>query len=137
MLSCTIVFCSLVSLIVCFFFFKQKTAYEMRISDWSSDVCSSDLHGDLRNALGRHGGLVEEDAPEVIAVRKDLVLVGQIGPARIHQVNARQPIMLCDFLGPQVIIDGQRDRKSVVEGMSVSGRVDLGGRRILKKQTTK
>src|SRR3546814_9807756 len=28
----------------CFFFFKQKTAYEMRISDWSSDVCSSDLH---------------------------------------------------------------------------------------------
>src|SRR3546814_1681011 len=30
--------------VVCFvFFFKQKTAYEMRISDWSSDVCSSDL----------------------------------------------------------------------------------------------
>src|SRR3546814_6207345 len=28
---------------VFFFFFKQKTAYEMRISDWSSDVCSSDL----------------------------------------------------------------------------------------------
>src|SRR3546814_5439597 len=27
------------------FFFKQKTAYELRISDWSSDVCSSDLHG--------------------------------------------------------------------------------------------
>src|SRR3546814_1025770 len=27
----------------CLFFFKQKTAYEMRISDWSSDVCSSDL----------------------------------------------------------------------------------------------
>src|SRR3546814_2135041 len=31
--------------IFCFFFFKQKTAYEMRISDWSSDVCSSDLNG--------------------------------------------------------------------------------------------
>src|SRR3546814_3100396 len=31
-----------------FFFFKQKTAYEMRISDWSSDVCSSDLP---RNAM--------------------------------------------------------------------------------------
>src|SRR3546814_3414499 len=30
---------------VCLFFFKQKTAYEMRISDWSSDVCSSDLSG--------------------------------------------------------------------------------------------
>src|SRR3546814_6069632 len=31
------------SLLFVFFFFKQKTAYEMRISDWSSDVCSSDL----------------------------------------------------------------------------------------------
>src|SRR3546814_8403942 len=29
--------------VMCFFFFKQKTAYEMRTSDWSSDVCSSDL----------------------------------------------------------------------------------------------
>src|SRR3546814_4525164 len=37
--------------LVCFFFFKQKTAYEMRISDWSSDVCSSDLRG--RRKLGR------------------------------------------------------------------------------------
>src|SRR3546814_4063181 len=32
-------------LVAVFFFFKQKTAYEMRISDWSSDVCSSDLAG--------------------------------------------------------------------------------------------
>src|SRR3546814_2049869 len=32
-----------------FFFFKQKTAYEMRISDWSSDVCSSDLGIDRNN----------------------------------------------------------------------------------------
>src|SRR3546814_7858422 len=32
----------------CVFFFKQKTAYEMRISDWSSDVCSSDLPDPLR-----------------------------------------------------------------------------------------
>src|SRR3546814_9776404 len=37
-----------------FFFFKQKTAYEMRISDWSSDVCSSDLY--LQAA--RHDALV-------------------------------------------------------------------------------
>src|SRR3546814_6723426 len=32
-------------LLFCFFFFKLKTAYEWRISDWSSDVCSSDLGG--------------------------------------------------------------------------------------------
>src|SRR3546814_6983255 len=35
--------CSIVECVIFFFFFKQKTAYEMRISDWSSDVCSSDL----------------------------------------------------------------------------------------------
>src|SRR3546814_3430801 len=35
------------SVLVIFFFFKQKTAYEMRISDWSSDVCSSDLKATL------------------------------------------------------------------------------------------
>src|SRR3546814_1397274 len=36
-------FCFVVRGCFSFFFFKQKTAYEMRISDWSSDVCSSDL----------------------------------------------------------------------------------------------
>src|SRR3546814_1808333 len=43
-----------------FFFFKQKTAYEMRISDWSSDVCSSDLAGGLPRRAARtlgSGGL--------------------------------------------------------------------------------
>src|SRR3546814_21015609 len=42
--------------IVFLFFFKQKTAYEMRISDWSSDVCSSDLRESLRlrQARGSH-----------------------------------------------------------------------------------
>src|SRR3546814_1230587 len=39
-----------------FFFFKQKTAYEMRISDWSSDVCSSDLS----SVVGRHHQLVRK-----------------------------------------------------------------------------
>src|SRR3546814_3861814 len=34
-------------IIAFFFFFKQKTAYEMRISDWSSDVCSSDLDPEM------------------------------------------------------------------------------------------
>src|SRR3546814_13410159 len=44
-------------LFVVFFFFKQKTAYEMRISDWSSDVCSSDLHlsvSEDRAIVARH-----------------------------------------------------------------------------------
>src|SRR3546814_1766131 len=38
-----------------FFFFKQKTAYEMRISDWSSDVCSSDLPTSLQLAAETSG----------------------------------------------------------------------------------
>src|SRR3546814_5906222 len=38
---------------MCFFFFNQKTAYDMSISDWSSDVCSSDLAARRR----RHAGL--------------------------------------------------------------------------------
>src|SRR3546814_17396088 len=36
---------------ILFFVFKQKTAYDMRISDWSSDVCSSDLHGGIDPAI--------------------------------------------------------------------------------------
>src|SRR3546814_11532932 len=36
-----------ITVLLFFFFFKQKTAYEMRISDWSSDVCSSDLAKDV------------------------------------------------------------------------------------------
>src|SRR3546814_3209736 len=50
-LYCICIYCVFVCLlfwfllvsVLFFFFFKQKTAYEMRISDWSSDVCSSDL----------------------------------------------------------------------------------------------
>src|SRR3546814_4013841 len=51
-----------------FFFFKQKTAYEMRISDWSSDVCSSDLRGeDLGAAVEpvAEAALTEEAAAPV------------------------------------------------------------------------
>src|SRR3546814_4238948 len=46
----------MLDLLVCvFFFFKQKTAYEMRISDWSSDVCSSDLALKLAPAFQLNG----------------------------------------------------------------------------------
>src|SRR3546814_11985631 len=54
------------------FFFKQKTAYEMRISDWSSDVCSSDLAGDGARAglapapqVADQPGVVDRDPPEL------------------------------------------------------------------------
>src|SRR3546814_20662277 len=49
-----------------FFFFKQKTAYEMRISDCSSDLCSSDLvdHQDVRR-FGVHGRIIHRIRPSV------------------------------------------------------------------------
>src|SRR3546814_1157303 len=40
-------FLSIINFLFCFFFFKQKAAYDVRISDWSSDVCSSDLIDEL------------------------------------------------------------------------------------------
>src|SRR3546814_6027178 len=45
-----------------FFFFKQQTAYEMRISDWSSDVCSSDLLLQALAHVGRPHVLADHDA---------------------------------------------------------------------------
>src|SRR3546814_4338418 len=57
---CVIV-CYSVSYFYVFLFFKQKTAYEMRISDWSSDVCSSDL-GAAITELKREGKLDRETA---------------------------------------------------------------------------
>src|SRR3546814_5425488 len=55
-----------------FFFFKQKTAYEMRISDWSSDVCSSDL----ADGIERHRRLAIERAASERAFVQRLVAVG-------------------------------------------------------------
>src|SRR3546814_5349634 len=63
-----------------FFFFKQKTAYEMRISDWSSDVCSSDLIGLDPDSGGfeRLGHL----AGVIVGVRHD---------RRHHRLHRREP----------------------------------------------
>src|SRR3546814_16937400 len=56
-----------ISCVFLFFFFKQKTAYEMRISDWSSDVCSSDLLGLPRYDRARVDGVwLERDAIEAV-----------------------------------------------------------------------
>src|SRR3546814_1834571 len=47
------------------FFFKQKTAYEMRISDWSSDVCSSDLGVDGRPVEAQNAGRLVQGRPPI------------------------------------------------------------------------
>src|SRR3546814_1005516 len=59
-----------------FFFFKQKTAYEMRISDWSSDVCSSDLlhRAQAADHVHRRSPLLITDL-----VRRDRLLLYALG----------------------------------------------------------
>src|SRR3546814_7624207 len=52
------------------FFFKQKTAYEMRISDWSSDVCSSDLRSRI---VARAGATIER----AVDAARDTALAGE------------------------------------------------------------
>src|SRR3546814_1052313 len=59
--GCLLLF-TLYELVFSFFFFKQKTAYGMRISDWSSDVCSSDLAASRRKPSA-HAGRRRLDPP--------------------------------------------------------------------------
>src|SRR3546814_11676035 len=66
-----------------FFFFKQKTAYEMRISDWSSDVCSSDLARALHRAVVQRLAVVGEHRARV----PGLVGLGEV-PGRAAAVGA-------------------------------------------------
>src|SRR3546814_293731 len=66
-------------IIVFIFFFKQKTAYEMRISDWSSDVCSSDLAREEHPAL-----LVPFEADEGIIAVQRILLDPATGEKRYH-----------------------------------------------------
>src|SRR3546814_3613536 len=56
-----------------FFFFKQKTAYEMRISDWSSDVCSSDLKTLSFNAQQRGSHLSGVDSTSCAHIADALI----------------------------------------------------------------
>ena len=65
-------------------------------------------HRDLRDALGRHGGLVVEDAAEIVPVGKDLVLVRQVGAAGIDQIDAGQPVDPRHVLRTQMLLHRQR-----------------------------
>src|SRR3546814_2591061 len=107
---------------IIFFFFKQKTAYEMRISDWSSDVCSSDLDVGARHLiLARRLDVQDralDDALESarrrrVAVPLDLQTVElgvEIVDARRLQIVERDAARAHHFGGTIVV----QDRKSVV-----------------------
>src|SRR3546814_12924203 len=117
-----------------FFFFKQKTAYELRISDWSSDVCSSDLVRPRRRAppckavAGAHVG-ARWPKPET-GIRYET------GQCRQRPKHPEPPHRHEGPHSPSVRSAARTtDRKSVVSGKSVSVRVDLGGSRLIKKNT--
>src|SRR3546814_19608319 len=101
----------------------------MRISDWSSDVCSSDLqamgalHAVYAAERARHA-----DRAALVAADGHLDLAGTDQRAAARRRAAGRLAHL-----PR-IMHRTGDRKIVVEGKIVSVRVDLGGRRILKKK---
>src|SRR3546814_16564503 len=90
------------------FFFKQKTAYEMRISDWSSDVCSSDL-ADLHPTLA----VVDRNLPDL---NRALAITG---PAFYGQSLAGTPGPWQDIyvaaLGPDVFSIARSEERRVGE----------------------
>src|SRR3546814_6436859 len=105
------------------FFFKQKTAYEMRISDWSSDVCSSDLLGAVKDFQARYGAVfikplhgnggkavfrVDADGANLGAL---VELFGQVWP---------EPFMIQQFL-PSV---SQGDKRIVLVDGEVAGAIN-------------
>src|SRR3546814_13787379 len=78
-------------LLVSFFFFKQKTAYEMRISDWSSDVCSSDLVDSLHPCGNKCFGMAFKLAS--VGGERQFVQVAclQMPPKAAHQIVDTAP----------------------------------------------
>src|SRR3546814_7056656 len=87
------------------FFFKQKTAYEMRISDWSSDVCSSDLI-----ALARAPDLVEAGAHRLVDL---LRRVGFMVIAEPDMVRARELEVDVDVAAIEFALVGRSEERRV------------------------
>src|SRR3546814_8787836 len=90
-------------LILCcrFFFFKQKTAYELRISDWSSDVCSSDLAeahamlgGEFLAGNGRLGSFAGESNRNALLVASTLPMVAYAMRTRLLPLVLAVPILV-------------------------------------------
>src|SRR3546814_16571875 len=142
-----------VSLVMVCFFFKQKTAYEMRISDWSSDVCSSDLpfrkdgrwfysrtvEGQQYPILCRTAVEPPADLPESEPVPGEEVLLDMnvlAGESDYFAMGAYDIAPGQDLLLYSTDHDGSErstmrvpERQSVGLGKKGSESVDLGGRR--------
>src|SRR3546814_3727046 len=137
MLSLLIALC----LLCLFFFFKQKTAYEMRISDWSSDVCSSDLPAepqvegvaedarvreDARDERGEQSDADqpdEEDAPGDGEVEVDVEARDEFGP---REIRARRDLAagVGEELGVGVGVDVEEQAREIGRGKRDSDMLD-------------
>src|SRR3546814_7604986 len=91
---------------VLFFFFNQKTAYEMRISDWSSDVCSSDLETfadnlqkEIEADTGIRFGIVEQHQFAAIPIQKD--------DGTLTMLGFEESTSIFDFLKAEQMIDAR------------------------------
>src|SRR3546814_17845929 len=101
-----------------FFFFKQKTADEMRISDWSSDVCSSDLAGARHVDLTAH---LQHARPALAAqLQRNRANRAQVGGA----VLAGLAVAAGGALHEHAVFVAQADRQAVEPGFD---REDRGG----------
>src|SRR3546814_16419958 len=104
----------------------------MRISDWSSDVCSSDLDVVAYPEDGAIDGLA---TPESFESVRDAMKAAGVAPDEAEVTYRADNDIAVDGDTAQQVVK-LLDRKRVVEGKSVSVRVVLGGRRIIKKQKT-
>src|SRR3546814_11564096 len=102
----------------------------MRISDWSSDVCSSDLNQRPHHPLAAV-------RPQVRDHLGDGLRVAQRGHALIQRLTQDSHPARQAREEQAWAKQGKADRKSGVEGKSVAVSVDLGGRRIIKKKKIK
>ena len=80
-------------------------------------ACGAGSHhdGDLRDVPRGEARLVEEDAPEVVAIGEDVGLQGQECAARVDEVDARQVVLLGDLLRAQVLLDGEREVRAALD----------------------
>src|SRR3546814_14219755 len=111
----------------------------MRIRDWSSDVCSSDLPRAVQAALSK-AGLTAADVDKFIFPTTLKGVEGQLAKSlgiRADAVVGNLASQVGDTGVGHGLLMLAGDRKSVVEGKSVSVRVDLGGRGLLKKKKNK
>src|SRR3546814_12405084 len=91
-----------------FLFFKQKTAYEMRISDWSSDVCSSDLLSTQHAEEVDHATLKEAVIEEIV---KPVIPAAMISAETRYLINPTGRFVIggphgdCGLTGRKIIVD--------------------------------